>query len=117
MDKSTTLHRFEHKTKKHGMWYNANAEYCPATSWAAKIPMDDDADCRKDGLEWFSAAKSFENLSEWFTYGQMQELYDLGFGLYEIQASQVILKDTHALFTKESVILQKEVMLNEMGGC
>ena len=74
MSEILTLYRFEHKNKKHGMWYNANAEYEPIANWAAEIPMDRTERYSKDNAEWFSAVQNHEDLHKWFSVDQMQEL-------------------------------------------
>lgn len=111
------LLRIEHKKHKNGMWYNPDGKLDPfimsLTEGKSKnIPMEFDNKYRKNGFKWYSGVPNLELLKHWFSTKDIIEMIDGGYGLYEIKAKQVNLEDNQILYTRESIVYQREISLD-----
>jgi len=59
---------------------------------------------RKNGKVWLSAAKSIENLREWFSADDARELGDAGFVLLEIEAKEFVVEDNQVLLVRDGAV-------------
>ena len=116
------IYRIENKVSMHGMWYDNNGNYkpiifdlCP-NSIAKDFPMDFCLDHKKDGKTWYSSGKSKENMQHWFSKEDAKNLIKNGFKLYEFEVIEWYEKEYEMLFTREGIILQKEIDIEEIWG-
>lgn len=119
--KPIKVYRIENPNTMHGMWYKLDGTYCPfiktLTEGISKdLPMDFDEKYSKDGFAWFSAGKSIENMRQWFSKRDAQELRDAGYILYEFEVSQYEIWEMQAVFTREGVVAQREIPINDIWG-
>jgi hypothetical protein len=113
------IYRIENPETWTGMWYNADGSYSGyihslTEGKSAWLPMDFDEKYRADGKTWLSAGKSIENMNQWFSVLDAYELDKAGYFLYEYVVSQYKVDDIQAYFTREGVVSQKQIKLNEV---
>ena len=113
------VYRIEHKETKNGMWHNYDGTYNgiikTLTEGKSKdVPMPRTKHQSKDNKKWFSSVSKLEQLLEWFTRKDIEELVSLGYGLYEFECTEynnVTANET--LFTRESIVDKNEINLDE----
>lgn len=114
------LYRIEHKETKAGMWHNYDGSYNgiikTLTEGKSKnVPMNKIKEQSKDGKKWFSSVSNLDQLLEWFSRKDIEELVSLGYQLYEIECSECNrVAKGEILFTRESVTSMKEISLTDM---
>lgn len=118
--KEMTIFRIEKSDQKHGMWHNENGEYdpiiqeiCP-NSATKDLPMPYNEQHKKDGLKWFSATSSIENMHYWFSADDAQRLINNGFKLYQMRINMYQITEMEVLFCREGVIESKEIPLENV---
>ncbi len=112
------VYRIEVPESKHGMWYNEKGMFlktihilCP-NGLAKDFPMPLNLELhRKDGEIWNSAGGSVEQMNHWFTPEDAKSLMNKGFKLFEFEVGNWQQLDHEILFTRRSIIMQKEIPL------
>ena len=114
------VYRIEVPNGKNGMWYNENGEYeptihklCP-NAIAKDFPMDYNPIHRKDGKVWQSSGKNVENLNQWFSREDAENLVNNGFILFEFEVTDYHELPMEILFTRESIINKREIPIDEV---
>ena len=110
------IYRIEHKETKAGMWHNYDGTYngvikelTEGKSREALMPYTKEHTHR--GKKWFSGVESLEQLYQWFTERDLEELMGMGYVLYRFSALEYIIKGSEVLFTRESVVRQAGINL------
>lgn len=120
--KTKTVYRIENPKHMHGMWYDNKGEFdpiinelCP-NALAKDFPMPYDEKHKKDGKEWYSAGKSIENMNEWFTREDAENLVNNGFELFEFEITEWQELEMEILFTREGVVDKKTIPIETVWG-
>lgn len=103
------------------LWYDEEGrfdsiieELCPY-SIAKNFPMPKNLELhRKDGLVWYSAGKSIENMNEWFAPQDAINLYNDGFKLFKFEVNKYQELPMETLFCREGIVNQEEIPLEEV---
>lgn len=114
---SISIYRIENPQTMHGMWYDGEGNYNPfifnlTEGISRDLPMDPHARYGSDGMRWYSAGKTRENMNEWFSPTDAVELQQAGYVLYEFTVSQYRMEEHQVLFTRQGIELQKEIPLS-----
>jgi hypothetical protein len=118
--KTKTIYRIENPVTHHGMWYDANGNYDPVikklcpNGITKDIPMPFNNEHQKDGYKWYSAGKSIENMHQWFSSEDAQNLLNNGFKLFKFKVTMYQEKDMEILFCREGIIESKEIPLEDV---
>lgn len=114
------VYRIENPEHMHGMWYDNNGDFdpiinklCP-NALAKEFPMPYNELQKKDGKDWYSSGKSIENMNQWFNRSDAENLLDNGFKLFKFVISEWQELEMEILFTREGVIEQDEININEV---
>jgi len=102
------LYRIQHIETDKGMWQTLSAEGKPLVTYlsnqvVATMPMPHGDIYGTAGRRWYSSANSLELLHMWFSPADILELIDLGFEVFQVEASEVQHLPNEVIFTKESV--------------
>ena len=118
--KTKTIYRIENPETMHGMWYNNDGEFDPIINelcpdaLAKELPMDFDVRHKRNGMAWYSAGKSIENMNQWFSRKDALDLADNGFKLYRFVVTEWQELENEVIFTREGVIEQTEIPIDEV---
>lgn len=109
-----TIFRIEHQDTSKGMWQTLTPEGAPMVTLLtnevmATMPMPFSPVYGENGRRWYSAGGSLEQLYMWFNPQDLQELIDLGFEIFEVEATEWKDLGQEVIFTKESVIMMENV--------
>jgi len=101
------------------LWYTPDGTYDPVIKKiingpAKDLPMDYDPEHWDQGIAWYSAGKTKENLAEWFTKDDAINLINAGYKLYEIEVSEYKYMPHYIIFTKRGIISQIEIPTTEI---
>lgn len=114
------IYRIENPTTYHGMWYDANGNYCPTihdlcpNSVAKDFPMGFNPVHKTDNKNWYSAGKSKDNMNFWFSKEDAMNLVANGFVLYEIHATETMELENEILFTREGVLTYTPITIEDV---
>lgn len=115
-----TIFRIENPVEKNGMWYDKNGNYkpiikdlCP-NGITKDLPMPFNELHKKDGLRWFSAARSIENMHQWFSADDAIRLFNSGFRLFKFKVTMYQELEMEVLFCREGIVECKEIPLDEV---
>jgi len=97
------VYRIEHKDTENGMWYNKDGSYNGlihelSNAQAKDFPMDYDEKYSLKNL--ISGVKDFNQLLEWFSRRDIEELMERGYQIYKFIAKEYEVEDTQVLFRK-----------------
>lgn len=96
-----------------GLWYDADGKetgliHTLKNAAAASLPMGPHPLFRVDGCKWISATDTRAMLRQWFSYGDILELLDRGYEVFEIEVRNYrrffFPGYAHEVFCKEQVI-------------
>lgn len=113
-----TVYRIEDQETMNGIWYNINAELTAfittlSNAKCKDLPMPFDSErYSQDGLAWFSATDKLEEIPDWCSLQDMQELEAAGFHLYAFTVSHYRHVPGHVIFAREHVIDCKRLPLS-----
>lgn len=104
------VYRIEKKVVGTGMWYNHVGAYtyelekiCPDAK-ALQLDMCFDPHFFHNNKIWFSSVGSIEQLLEWFSIKDIEDLLANGFILVRLEVGEYQSYENQIIFTKESVI-------------
>jgi hypothetical protein len=108
------LYRVQHPDSEKGMWNTFSPEGKPLVTYLsnelmATLPMPHSAIYGTGGRRWYSAGGSLENLYAWFNGEDLQELINMGFEIFEVEALETQQLPSEVIFTKESVVSWKNI--------
>lgn len=107
---SFSVYRIENPVTNNGLWYNANRELTAfiTTLTNAKckdLPMPFDPELySQSGLAWLSATDRLDDILDWCSLQDLEELTEAGYGLYKFTVSHYRQVPGHAVFAREHVI-------------
>lgn len=108
------LYRIQHKDTSFGMWNTMSAEGRPLVTYLsnefmATMPMPHSDVYGLHGRQWYSSASSLELLYFWFKPEDIQELIDMGFEVYLVEAQETQELENEVIFTRESVVFAEKI--------
>lgn len=109
--------RIENPESMHGMWYDSNGNFDPfikklSEGISKDLPMEFCADHKLDGLDWYSAGKSIEEMNQWFSARDAFELMKSGYKLFRFDVVTYQIKEHEVLFTRDGILDQQEIPLD-----
>lgn len=114
------IYRIERRNSMNGMWYTAEGKFepiiqdlCP-NSIAKDFPMGYSKDHKTNGKNWYSAVKNKKDMHYWFSKEDATNLINNDFKLMRYLVKEWIEKEHEILFTRESIIFEEEINLNEV---
>ena len=116
-----TIYRIEQRERGHGMWYNEDGEYDPYVENLTdkrlfEMDMSHDPNFHNNGNRLHCGCGSTEQLKQWFTAREVQELKTGGFVILRLDVSSAIHQPTQVLFDKSSIRKCKEIDFVEIFG-
>ena len=115
--KTVTIYRIENTETNHGMWYRLDGTYDPfimtlTEGISRDLPMEKHPRYQKDNVAWFSAGKSIENMNQWFSPRDAQELHDAGYELFSFTVKEYQMEEHQCLFTRRGVLSSERIPLD-----
>jgi len=104
------VYRIENPKDKGGMWYDGEGNFNPTihllcpNAIAKDFPMGFCDDHQREGKRWQSAGKNIENMNQWFSREDAENLVANGFHLYKFEVTEWYEKEMEILFTREGVV-------------
>lgn len=119
MTDTLVVYRIENSASQHGMWYRADGSYDPfiktiPNAKSADLPMEPHERYGQRGRRWYSAAASIELMHYWFTKEDAQALAAAGYEVFEFEVSEYIVEEFQVIFTRESIIRQTLIPLEDV---
>lgn len=105
-----TIYRVEHINDGHGLWYNADGTYNGfihnkmVNASLAELPMGFDPEMVRDNLPWISAADSIEQLRNWVSREDAEQLQAAGFEFTTYDVTSFRRVPGHVVFLRKDVI-------------
>lgn len=118
--KTKTVFRIENPHHMHGMWYDRSGKFDPVinrlcpNALAKDFPMSFNFRHFKGNKKWYSSAKSSENMKQWFNRSDAENLLEHGFRMFKFIVSEYQELDYEVLFTREGVVDQQEISIDEI---
>lgn len=115
---SRVIYRIENLETMNGMWYNNAGVFSPILykiapkAKAIELPMPFDMAHKADDKNWYSAGGSIDEMNYWFSREDALNLVNNGFKLYHIEVDDWVKREHEVLFTRESVLVQKEIPID-----
>lgn len=102
-----------------GMWYDKDGNPSNYTHSADGISKDlpmgkDDEHYRRYGKEWYCSCSQKEKMFHWFNLADVHQLYKDGYRFYELDVNEFIEEEYQTLYTRESIVAQKEIPFSEI---
>lgn len=114
-----TIYRIEKEWRS--MWYDNEGRFDPIIhdlcpyGIAKDFPMPLNLDLhRKDGLIWYSAGKSIQNMNEWFSPLDAVNLVRNEFQLFKIKVNNYQELENEILFCKSGIVEKTPIPLEEV---
>jgi hypothetical protein len=108
-ERGMKLLRVENPDTMQGLWYRGDSTFNPIITTlggakCANLPMEFDPAFKVDGLDWFSACDSANDMSNWFSVDDLRKLSARGYRLFEFQVERYRTVNGHAAFARQHVI-------------
>jgi len=118
---TSTLFRVENPNTNQGLWYRKDGSWNPhiftlTEGVARDIPMGFNPEFKVEGLEWYSACDDLKKMEQWFSFQDLVELGQQGYGLYAIEVSRYRDVYGHAAFAAEHVLSQTLIDIDILKG-
>lgn len=113
------IYRIENPITNNGMWYNHLGEYDPfilrLTDGKSKgLPMGYNELHKRDNRDWYSGTDSRDQLEDWFSLKDVNELMESGYYLYKFIVTEWNELEHEVLFTREGIISQTRLEMSDL---